>query len=477
MGKLKAFFVRTKNKLLAVIDAHPFTLFIGLLFVLLVCIIVGNYLRTPVTSLEPEQAAPTAVTIYAQGQSPTIGVTAKIEKSGVITIFAQTSGIVQKVPVTEGASIKRGAKLVILSTNYQGANAAAVTRRIAERTAQSANENYQLQKDTIRQQREVAEKTEAREGDLRSITRDSLQETRDLIKLNEEILNSVNLQLKDLEATNVNGATDSAILAVKQGKAQLVAGLNNLKSGLRSAEYSSSNEQEPTQLTQLQREITLKQLTLQEKSLDLSKDLANLQVKLQWISESLFYPATPCSGVVERVFVKVGQLVNPGTPLAVIRADAREITAVVSVPSEVAARVSRAELSTFSVDGTTVSLAPRYISAEPTDGTLHTILYSIPGEYERYFSNNEQVAVQVPLGAPVASTVDRYIPLDAVYQTQEAAFVYLAVVADGKTVARVRQVELGSVSGGYVAVNSGLADDEKVIITRGMTDGEIVSIQ
>jgi multidrug efflux pump subunit AcrA (membrane-fusion protein) len=104
-------------------------------------------------------------------------------------------------------------------------------------------------------------------------------------------------------------------------------------------------------------------------------------------------------------------------------------------------------------------------------------LYSIPGEYERYFSNNEQVAVQVPLGAPVASTVDRYIPLDAVYQTQEAAFVYLAVVADGKTVARVRQVELGSVSGGYVAVNSGLADDEKVIITRGMTDGEIVSIQ
>ncbi len=477
MGKFTEFFAASKKKVLYYIDKYPFALFLGLLGVLLVLIIIGNYLRTPAPIAEEAQHAPTSVQVYAQGSTPMIGATAKIEKSGVITIFAQTSGIVQKIPVTEGTHVQRGTKLVVFSTNYQGANAAAVSRQLAQRNAKFANDNYQFQKDTIAQQREVAQKVEAQASDLRSITRDSLQDTRDVIKLNEDILNSINLQLADLEANNVHGATDSAVLAVKQGKAQLLVGLNNLRAGLRSAEYSSSNDQEPAQLAQLQRDITLKQLDLQERSLDLSKDVANLQVKLQSISESLMYPTTPCPGTVERVFVKVGQLVNPGTPIAIVRADAREMTGVVTVPGEIASRVSRAEQSIFTVEGTTFSLAPRYISAEPTDGNLHTILFSIPGEYEQYFSNNEQVAVQLPLGSPVARSTDLYIPLDAVYQTQESAFVYVAVTESDKTVARVKQVELGAVSGGYVKVTSGLTDADKVIITRGMSDGELLAIQ
>ena len=160
-----------------------------------------------------------------------------------------------------------------------------------------------------------------------------------------------------------------------------------------------------------------------------------------------------------------------------VRADDREITAVVEVPSDVAARVSRVEQSTFNLDGNTISITPRYISAEPVENNLHVILYSIPAGYEEHFANGQQVSVTLPLGASVLSTVDTFIPLDAVYQTQEAAFVYVAQEENGSIYARVRTVELGAVSGSYVQVKSGLSESDRVIVTRGMTDGELVSIQ
>lgn len=477
MAKFGSVFSNGKNKVLHTIDTWPLASFVGLLGLLLVLIIIGNYFRTPAPAPSEEVKTPTQVQIYQNGVSPTIALTAEIEKSGIITIMAQTGGIVQKVPVTEGSQVKKGTRLVSLASNYQGGNAASVSRQLAQRNNQFNTETYQLKKDTISQQRSVAEKQETKASDLRAITRDSLQGTRDLIKLNEEIIGGLNEQIADLEAINVNGASDSAILNIKSGKAQIEAGLLSLRGGLRNSEYTSSNEQEPAQLDQLARDIALKQLELEEKSLDLSKDTSGLQLKLAQITESVMFPVSPCAGIVERVFVKPGQTVTPGTPLAIIRTDAREITAVIAVPTDVANRVSRVEQSMFAVDGIEFSLAPRYISMEPTENNLHTILYSIPGEYEKYFVQGAQTVVTVPLGSVHASSVEFYIPLDAVYQTQEAAFVYVVSDENGEVHARVREVELGAVAGGYVKVDSGLSDSDKVIVTRGMSDGELISVQ
>lgn len=476
LSKLTTFRKTSTKKVLQIIDTYPFASFLGTLAVLLVLIILGQFLRQTPSVEETTTPEPTVVSIYQNGVSPTITVTGQIEKSGVITIKAQTGGIVQKVPVTEGQYVTRGKTLVSLSTNYQGGNSATVSRQIAQRNAQFSNETYDLQKSTVAQQREVANNQAAQAAELREINRKSVSETKDLIALNESIINSLNTQIADLEAINVNGASDSAILAVKQGKAQVEAGLLNLRSSLRSAEYSTTENQEPARLAELSKEITLKQLDLQERSLDLSKDINNLQVKLARVSEALMFPTTPCAGIVERVFVNIGDTVTPGTPLAVIRADSREVTAVVNVPPDIARRVSRAEQSIFTVENQTFAVAPRYISAEPVEGDLHTILYSIPGEYEAYLSNGQQIAVQLPLGASVASTADRFIPLDAVYQTQDTAFVYIAAQQDGQLRAQVKEVELGAVSGSYVKVVAGLEDADTVITTRGMTDGELIQV-
>ena len=477
VSRIRAAGAALQNKVTNFIDSHPFASFLGVLGLLFVLILVAQQLRKVPPAPAPEPPTPTAVSIYQNGASPSINVTAKIEKTGIFTIMAQSGGVVQKVPVTEGMYVKRGTTLASLSTNYLGGNISTVSRQIAQRSAKFNNETYDLQKQTIAKQKEVAQKKEASESELREINRISIGQTSDLIKLNESIIDGLNKQLKDLDAMNVNGSSDSAILAVKQGKAQVEGGLLQLRSQLRSAEYSLSENQEPAELARLGKDIAIAQLDLQEKSLDLSKDLGNLQVKLAQISESLMFPTTPCNGIVERVFVKPGQTVKPGDPIALVRADDREITAVVEVPSDVAARVSRVEQSTFNLDGNTISITPRYISAEPVENNLHVILYSIPAGYEEHFANGQQVSVTLPLGASVLSTVDTFIPLDAVYQTQEAAFVYVAQEENGSIYARVRTVELGAVSGSYVQVKSGLSESDRVIVTRGMTDGELVSIQ
>lgn len=478
MQKVTSYFSGAKDKTLHFIDTRPFVSFIGLLVILFILVVVGNFLRKPEPEAEKPQAEPKLVEVYENGVSPSVQMTAKIEKSGVITIMAQTAGVVQKLPFQEGMYIKRGATLASLSNNYQGGNIATVSRQIAQRSAAFTNETYDQQKNIIAKQKEATQKVDAQATELREINRKSLDETRSLISLNEDIISTIDRNIRELEETNVGGVNDSSILAAKQGKSGALAALNSLKSALRGLEYTSADDKIPAQLSVLNKDITIQQLELQEKSLDLSRDLSNLQVKLARVSEGMMFPTTPCSGIVERVFVKVGQSVTPGTPIAIIRADQRDITATVTVPSQLVSKISRVEPSVFSVNGKTFEVAPRYISLEPTQGTLHTVLYSIPGEYEEWLPNGEQVSVSVPVGAAAIGDVKEFIPLDAIYQTQDAAYIYVVATDDaGKKVARVKNVELGTVSGSYVSVESGLDENDVVVVTRGISDGDPIKTE
>jgi TolA-binding protein len=113
-------------------------------------------------------------------------------------------------------------------------------------------------------------------------------------------------QLKGLEAINVNGSSNSAILQLKTGKASALAGLNQARAALRSSEYQTGSDNEPAQIARLQKETTLKQLELQEKTLDLNREISLLNLRLSQIQEALMYPASPVEGRVERIHVKKG---------------------------------------------------------------------------------------------------------------------------------------------------------------------------
>lgn len=460
-----------------IIDRRPLTSFVALMAVIVGLIVAGNFLRKPPAPDATEESVPKQISVYGIGAAPKIRLTGRVEKSGIVQIVAQVPGIVQSVNVTEGTKVSKGKWLVRLSNNYQGGSTASVSRSIAYKSYQFSKDNYDAQKEIIGKRREITEKSETMASDLRDIASKSIDETKSLISLNEEILDGVDAQIDYLESTNVGGANDADIAAAKQGKSAVLGGLNSLKNALRNTEYQASGDQEPADLARLQKDLTMKGLEIEEKSLDLNRDIAKLNLQLAAIGESMMNPATPISGVVERVFVRQGDNVNPGNPLLTIKGNSTSARVILAVPGEVARQASRLEPSRITLRGKTIELTPHYISTEATDGSLFNILYEIPDEFVELLDDTLSVAVELPVGTQMTSGIIPFVPLDAIFQTQDSSYVYTASSSAEGTVAFIKNVELGTVYGSYVEVRSGLETGDQVITTRGVVEGDTVQIK
>jgi multidrug efflux pump subunit AcrA (membrane-fusion protein) len=470
--------IRAKTKVLTYADARPLPAFFMLLGALLALIILGNFIRTPKATPESGVHEPKHVEVYGIGESPKIQLTAKVEKTGVLTIVAQSGGIVQNVHVTPGAQVNRGAALVSLSTNYQGGSIPGVTRQIAQKNYDFVQGNYDTQKEMIQKRRDIANKSDDMAGELRTIANQSISDTKTLISLNEGIVNSIDANIAYLEATNVGGSNDADILQAKSGKASVLGGLLSLKSALRNTEYQSSNDQEPADLSRISRDLTQKQLDLEERSLDLNRELSKLNLTLARISESLLYPTSPVSGVVERVYVNPGEQVNAGAPLVTISGNTGSLRLIALVGSEMASEVSRIEPTVVHIGDKMVEVTPLYVSREPTDGALHAIVYILPEEFEAVLTNASFVNVSVPMASQKSSASVPFVPLDAVFQTQGGAYVFVASAsADASRTAVSREVKLGDVIGSFVRVETGLTTGDQIILNRNVVAGDVVTIE
>lgn len=451
---------------------RPLTSFVVLLIVLFALIAASNQITKPKEDTEPVESPVKEVQTFNIGQAPMVTLNAQVQKSGVVQIVAQAPGIVSRVHVTEGKSVKRGQTLISTGSNYNGASAASVSRQLAQTQYSSAKDTFNLQKEIIGKQREMADKTDSSADDLRSITNKSLGETRDLISLNENILGAVDANLKTLEDTNVGGVNDDLILQTKQLKAQLLAGLNQARSGLRSAEFAESGDKAPAQLSNLSRELAQKQLDLQEKSLALGLETARLQLKLAQISESVMFPSAPFAGTVERVHVRVGQTVSPGTPLVTLSGSSTTITATALVPRQVAQGINKLQSSYLEIDGEKIEAAPIYVSKEATNGQLYSVIFAVPEEHEAKVTDLAFIDVEVPVGQDFSAVAYPFIPLDAVEQTQDTAVVF---TVDGDK-AHGKNVTLGEVQGNFVQIISGLSATDVVILNRNIISGDKVKI-
>ncbi len=463
---------KTSNRLKNFIVRFPIWSVIIVLGILLAVIAAGSAIRKP--QPEPEPPAPPAKTVsaYNIGSAPRIRTQAKIEKSGVIKIVAQTSGIVQKINFKEGQQINKGSTLAHVSSNYQGGNALSVQRQIAEKQYFNVRDTIDQQKDIIGKQRAIAEQTDENADKLREISEDSIGETRTLLDLNNTILNTLNTDLAQLEATNSAEVNKNSILALRQSKAQLLSATNSLNQAIRSLEYTTDEDEPPNELGNLNKELVLKQLEVQEKSLELNKEVSHLQYSLALINESLAYPAAPCAGIVEKVHVKFGQSVTPGTVLFTISTNEKSALAVALVSQDVAGSISNIDPSIVYVGGKTISLIPSYVSGEATDGTLYSVYFALPGEFINDYGNNSFVEVEMAVGYADTGAAVPYIPLDAVHQTQDGAYVYVVE----KGLAKSREVQIGDVFGQYVEVREGLKASDQIILDRSVFDNEKVKV-
>lgn len=457
------------RKVLSFVDRRPFASFFVALGILLLLIAAGNFIAGLSKQETAEKFLVKDVQIYNIGQAPKVSLSGQVEKSGVYKIVAQTSGIVQKINYKEGDEISRGQSIVSLSSNYQGGNIPALQASLAQKQYQNILDTYDLQKSIIEDQKNIASYSAQNADRLRDISRQGQADTNSLIDLNEDILETLNSQLDVLESTNTGGSNDAQILQTKQLIAQLAGGLNQLRASSRSLGLTTDTANPPARIEDIQKNLTLKQLDVQLKALDLNRDMGRIQAAIAGISASFMNPASPSKGRIERIYVKVGESVNPGTVLALISGDTKSQAVVVRVPFEVASRISMTEESTIHLEDKTVKALPAYVSQEATDGQLYSVIYTLSTE-EVSATDESYVIIDIPVGYPDTLASIPFIPLDAVYQTQNEGYVLL--LKNGK--AEERKVVLGSVYGRFVQILSGLSRNDKVIINRNVIAGDNV---
>jgi biotin carboxyl carrier protein len=452
------------QKTSAFISRRPFVSFITTLVILLALIILGSTVFKAKPVEQPKQATVKSVQTFKIGSSPKVSTQAQVEKTGVIKVVAQMPGIVSYISVTEGNVVGKGQNLIGLSSNYQGGNALSVARQISQTQNNLSNQTYDTQKDLIAKQREVAERTDANADQLRDIANRSLDESRSLLDLNESLLSSLDSQISQ--------STGSAQESLKGQKAQFLGAINQLKQGIRQSEYQSASDRPPAQLSDLGREITLKNLEIQEKSLEANKQISNLSLLASQITEAQMYPAAPFAATIERVHVRVGEAVNPGTVLVTLNQTTDDIILNAKVPAATAKNLSKFEKSTIHIGDKTLDLAPYYISSEATDGQMYSVLFVLGDEYKELFTDKSFVQVDIPVGAPDTNSVVPFIPLDAIFQTQDESVIY--IVKDGK--AQAKKVQLGDVQGRFVAVTEGIGENDEVILSRTVVEGDQVQV-
>ena len=462
----KKFHPREKGmKVISFIERKPFTSFLAVLLIFFILMVLGNLLFSPKPEIQSTQTAPKKISIYKLGSAPQITYQGKVEKSGVAKIVAQMPGIVQSVNVSEGQQIGAGTAIVSLSSNYQGGNAPGIQAQIAQTQYNNVKDTYNQQGDLIGKQKDLANKNHDNQVLMQQITNSSVIQTQGLVNLNNSIINSLNDAIAALPPGSSN------LLPLQEQLSQFQSAQNQANSSFQNLQIQAN--QASVDSAQEQHDVAVEQLDIQRKALDLNLEVSRLQSNLAAVNAANMYPSTPFSGTVNKIFVHVGDSVNPGTPIANISGGNQHVEIVVNVPQTTAKNISSIEPSIVTIDGKDIEIRPSFVSEDATDGVLYSIIYQLDDSLSSKLTDATYVDVRIPIGEGDTINSDPFIPLDAVVQTQEEAFVY---VADNKNIARVKKVTLGNIQGKFVEVLSGLPPESKVILNRNVIEGDRVEI-
>ena len=265
--------------------------------------------------------------------------------------------------------------------------------------------------------------------------------------------------VKDLPLAQIDQT--EYLAKVVEAKAQL--------EGARATHVNDTEDYERAVILYSQQSMTAPEYDRAEKNFKVSAaQVESAQAQLVEAEQNLAYTTlrAPSNGVLLKRYVEVGALVRPGSQGFTL-ADVTSVKVLFSVPDVVLEDVSlgqEMEVTTRSLEnmifmGRITEIAPaantrtRVFNVEITIQNPENLLK--PGmiaSLEVYEGDSSKAVMLIPLGSVVRSVNNRggY----AVFTLEES---------EGKTVARRKDVELGSVFGNRIAVTRGLEPGERVI--------------
>ncbi len=178
--------------------------------------------------------------------------------------------------------------------------------------------------------------------------------------------------------------------------------------------------------------------------------------QLGGIGQQLDYTVVraPYAGVVTRLYVQVGEAVQPGQPL-IGAVSLRDLRVNVQVPQSAAAAIRRLQAADVLLDDGRRIAAGQVIVFPYADPDTHSVnvRLELPGIHAGLYPG---VTVRVAFATGRAPRLT--VPVAALVQRGELAGVY---VLDDEGVA-LRQLRLGARQGGRVEVLAGLTDGERI---------------
>lgn len=216
--------------------------------------------------------------------------------------------------------------------------------------------------------------------------------------------------------------------------------------------------------------IAWKQHFIQERSVELAHDTAQLQAAQAYASVALSRTVAPLAGQLEEVTVGVGDYVQAGKILAVLKTNTSDDTRITAhIGAERASHIDIKSEITAKYKDKIIPLEIVHLSQNSTGGESYTLTFSIGKDKLENINDGSFIEIYLPL----QSEENILIPLDSVHFSTDKAEVY--TLAENMTT-KLKTVTLGEVVGSYIVVTDGLEKNAKIIMDRNITDGEKIKI-
>lgn len=218
--------------------------------------------------------------------------------------------------------------------------------------------------------------------------------------------------------------------------------------------------------------IELKKLKVARAALRTNRDNSALSVALAESSDAVLRPRTFSAATVERIFVKEGDYVSPGTILASLRSKVGATTLEALVSPETARLFDPEKEALLTTEGetSTVGILPTYFSRQETERGLFSIRFTLSPTLGKEVTDSQYETLRLPLSSLEPSTT--LVPIDSLFQNNDRAWVLLI---EGER-ALLHEVSLGRLYGSFAEITSPLPATAKLILNRSILPGEPVAI-
>lgn len=384
---------------------------------------------------------------------------------GIVTVSAQSNGIVDSISYSEGDYINKGYRVMNIATNYNGDNQFLVNYNQAKSNLENFNETFDNRKEIIERNIDLAELRFEDFENTRETNKEARENLEDQIENLEDDIDEINETLNNLDQESEEYKT---LLAQKE---TLEVSLGDLKIQENNLDYLIDSDEFPTQSQELTKEQTLTQLELEKEVLVLEQRSRELALSSALINLNNTRPVSPISGTIERIFINVGDKITVGTPLFLVNSNLENQYIEAYVTKQIIDKIDTSSNHNIVINGNTYPTKVDFLSNIPVRNNLYLVTLGLDNVIASNFENGQIVDIELKLTGNSSfsgSSMMAVVPIDSINFTSTGNFINSVQNQKVKSI----NVQIVELIGDYAIINAELSGITEIILNKGLLEGE-----